>query len=134
MLTVTILEQDYQRNGVSGKGFYSFRIRTVEDGETRTLLATIEGTEDDELDARTCRVVDPLDLSAHWRGDSIGDALMDACRDGRYDPHARVTHLNDRYVKAAHAAGVHARGNLWCPDCNAKGKGKVIALRTTEGR
>ncbi len=76
-MKVSILEKSYQRNGITGDGFEVFRIRC----EGQTLIATIryaDGPGGERLDATTCRVVDPLDLESHYRGDVIGDWLLDA--------------------------------------------------------
>ncbi len=72
-IKLAILERSYQRNGIAGEGFEVFRIRC--DGQT--LIATV-GTNDQQahgIDPASCRVVDPLDLEAHYRGDCIGEAL-----------------------------------------------------------
>ena len=72
-IKVEVLTADYQRNGVGGEGFYAVLIRC--DGES--LLATIAYGDDGEtFDECTCRVVDPLDLTSHYRGDRIGDELI----------------------------------------------------------
>ena len=72
-IKVEVVHADYQRNGVGGEGFYAATIRC--DGET--LLATITYKDDGEtFDDCSCRVVDPLDLLSHYRGDRIGDALI----------------------------------------------------------
>jgi len=70
---VNIVRAEYQRNGIGGEGFYAAVIRC--DGET--LLATITNAFDSEnWDACSCRVVNPFDLSDHYRGDRIGDELI----------------------------------------------------------
>lgn len=72
-IQVEVLHADYHRNGVGGEGFYAATIRC--DGET--LLAMISYKDDGEtFDDCSCRVVDPLDLTSHYRGDRIGDALI----------------------------------------------------------
>ena len=72
-IKVDVIAADYQRNGISGEGFYAVTIRC--DGET--LLATIAYKDDGEtFDDISCRVVNPLDLAAHFRGDRIGDELI----------------------------------------------------------
>lgn len=71
--TVDIVRAEYQRNGIGGEGFYAAVIHC--DGET--LLATITNAYDSEnWDACSCRVVNPFDLSDHYRGDRIGDELI----------------------------------------------------------
>ncbi len=72
-IDVVVISADYQRNGVGGEGFYAVVIRC--DGET--LLATIAYKDDGEtFDECSCRVVDPLVLGSHYRGDRIGDELI----------------------------------------------------------
>ncbi|MCW4051199.1 MAG: hypothetical protein NWE89_15860 [Candidatus Bathyarchaeota archaeon] len=77
-IKVAIVRAEYHRNGIGGEGFYAAVIHC--DGET--LLATIPykadgSTPDGEsFDSCSCRVVDALDLSEHYRGDVIGDALI----------------------------------------------------------
>ncbi len=72
-IKVDVIAADYNRNGVSGEGFFAVTIRC--DGES--LLATIGYHDDGEtFDEITCRVVNPLDLRAHFRGDRIGDELI----------------------------------------------------------
>ena len=72
-IDVEVLNTDYQRNGVGGEGFYAATIRC--DGQT--LLATIAYRDDGEtFDDCSCRVVDPMNLEEHYRGDAIGCALI----------------------------------------------------------
>lgn len=72
-IKVEVLTADYQRNGVGGEGFYAAAIRC--DGET--LLATIAYGDDGEtFDECTCRVVNTLDFTQHYRGDRIGLELI----------------------------------------------------------
>lgn len=72
-IKVDVLNADYQRNGVGGEGFYAVAIRC--DGQS--LLATIAYKDDGEtFDDCSCRVVDPLNLKEHFRGDAIGCALI----------------------------------------------------------
>jgi len=72
-IKVDVIAADYQRNGITGEGFYAVTIRC--DGET--LLATIAYKDDGEtFDDISCRVVNPLDLTSHFRGDRIGDELI----------------------------------------------------------
>jgi hypothetical protein len=72
-IQVEVLTADYQRNGVGGEGFYAATIRC----DNESLLATIAYKNDGEtFDDCSCRVVDPLDLTCHYRGDRIGAALI----------------------------------------------------------
>ncbi len=85
-MKVAIVEHGFQRNGVTGEPFYIFRLQlghTVHKPDGETVLATIgfaaEGTEyGDRLDGATCRVVNPNELDAGYRGDEISDALFRA--------------------------------------------------------
>ena len=73
VIKVEVLTADYQRNGVGGEGFYAVTIRC----DNESLLATISYADDGEtFDECTCRVVDPLYLTFHYRGDRIGDELI----------------------------------------------------------
>lgn len=72
-IEIEVLRADYQRNGVGGEGFYAVLIRC----DRESLLATISYKDDGEtFDDCSCRVVDPLDLTSHYRGDAIGCALI----------------------------------------------------------
>ena len=72
-IDVEVMNADYQRNGVGGEGFYAVLIRC----DNESLLATISYADDGEtFDECSCRVSDPLDLTAHYRGDRIGLALI----------------------------------------------------------
>ena len=72
-IDVEVLTASYQRNGVGGEGFYAATIRC----DRETLLALISYKDDGEtFDDCSCRVVDPLDLTSHYRGDAIGAALI----------------------------------------------------------
>lgn len=73
-IKLAILERSYQRNGISGIGFEVFKIRC--DGQTLIATVATDDREPEGLDLETCRVLDPLDLEAHYRGDCIGDALV----------------------------------------------------------
>ncbi len=73
-IDVEVLTADYQRNGIGGEGFYAV---TIKCDRENFLLATISYKDDGEtFDDCSCRVVDPLDLTSHYRGDAIGAALI----------------------------------------------------------
>lgn len=75
-LGLQLLEHSYQRNGISGEGFFSCRVH-LPAPIAQTLFVTIGYDEDGErLDPSNCRVVDPFDLTSHWRGDQFGDELI----------------------------------------------------------
>jgi len=67
-----LIEMDYQRNGVGGEGFFVFSCEC--DG--KKLIITVSTEDDGEtLDYRQCRVVNPIDLDDHWRGDCFGESI-----------------------------------------------------------
>ena len=76
-LEVEILEHGYQRNGISGEGFYYFRIQfSDDDNKTREAIATltVESDMDGEYPERfngSCRIVTPDNLEDYWRGDNF---------------------------------------------------------------
>lgn len=77
-MILNIISCDTQRNGVSGEPFLSILLRVEDDDNSPILLATIEPDQNDPdrgYDYRSCRVVNPFDLSDHYRGDSIGLAI-----------------------------------------------------------
>ena len=60
----------YQRNGISGEGFYQVFFRFSEKGiAERNLIAVLTG------DKTYCFVIDPLDIEDHWRGDNFESDL-----------------------------------------------------------
>ena len=64
---------NYQRNGVSGEGFYTFHYTDKIEKETREFIATFTtNLTDHEIDPITCRVVCLNDITSAWRGDRIG--------------------------------------------------------------
>lgn len=65
-----ICEITYQRNGSSGEGFHVVKIRRVNDG--LVLLATVFET------SKHVAVIDPWDLTNHWRGDNFEPHLREA--------------------------------------------------------
>jgi len=75
---VTIRKLDYQRNGISGEGFFQALIDFKEKDDSGTgLIATFETKADEDgneigVNQITTRVIDPLDFNRHWRGDSLG--------------------------------------------------------------
>lgn len=85
-IKVSILERSYQRNGICGEPFEVVKFHLQEGGDDGgTLIATIRGN--DKLKAETCRVIDPTNLSSHWRGDVLGYELI------------KVLRKSDRHVK-----------------------------------
>ncbi len=87
-MKVAIVDHAFQRNGVAGEGFYIFRLQlghTVHRPDGETVIATIGFADEssergDRLDGATCRVVNPNELDAGYRGDVISDALFKAMR------------------------------------------------------
>ena len=72
---------NYQRNGVSGDGFF---VAKIMDGK-QYLLATFETNDtDDHLRTETCRVIGPDDLEQGWRGDYYADEIQRAFRATNY--------------------------------------------------
>ena len=66
-------------DALAGKGRLVMLVEESGIGKTRTAqeLTTIAYKDDGEtFDDCSCRVVDPLDLTSHYRGDRIGDALI----------------------------------------------------------
>lgn len=75
---LTITELSYQRNGIAGEGFYIVRFEhreTPRAKEVDHLIATIGFDDEGNASAETTRVIDPNDLSRHWRGDNFGYVL-----------------------------------------------------------
>lgn len=64
---------NYQRNGVSGEGFYICQYAL--DGEWG-LIATFRTYNDERtINRETCRAIDPEDLTKCYRGDIVADEL-----------------------------------------------------------
>lgn len=64
-----VLEVTYQRNGISGEGFHVIRFRRINDG--LVLLGIVFEA------ASHVAVVDPTDLTSHWRGDNFEQHLRE---------------------------------------------------------
>ena len=79
MMDFQILQLDTQRNGVSGNPFLSIVLRIDDgDGFGPVLVLTVEQDGEDPdrgYDFRSCRVINPFDLSDHYRGDLIAERL-----------------------------------------------------------
>ena len=61
---------DFQRNGISGEGFYQVFFRYSDKGiPERKLIGVITG------DKTYCFVIDPSDIENHWRGDNFESDL-----------------------------------------------------------
>jgi len=86
-IELTIDSVEYHRNGIGGEGFYAMRLELLdkyEPGTTKTLIVTIEADEDDpdnKLNYRSCRVINPFDVTDKYRGDIIGDLLAANAKD-----------------------------------------------------
>lgn len=85
-MAVSIIGTDTQRNGVGGEPFVA--VRFTLDEYDRPLIAVVplkfRAQNDPELPDRTADgwsetyVVDPADLSQHWRGDELYRQLLEA--------------------------------------------------------
>ena len=72
-IDIILKGMDYQRNGVSGIGFYTV-VFDCEDG--KDFIATFETFEDDlNIKIESCRVVNPKNPLVGWRGDNFGDSI-----------------------------------------------------------
>ena len=75
----------YQRNGMSGTGFFvadiTLKDRGVPPINLLAVLSTGHGDDPDGVDPYECYVIDPTDLDNHWRGDNIGVALVPLVRE-----------------------------------------------------
>lgn len=90
-IQIRLHEIEYQRNGISGEGFYQARFDWKEPGEQwqKDFIATFrpleiktpKGMYSSAVDIESTRVVDPLDLSQKWRGDHFGYALNRTLQD-----------------------------------------------------
>lgn len=79
-IKVKILGDSYQRNGIGGEPFVSYRILLDDD---EVVIATmVFDVENENLDYQSCRVVNPFDLEKHYRGDRIGDAIINLLNKG----------------------------------------------------
>lgn len=90
----------YQRNGVSGIGFY--QCEYAHEGEAG-LIATFEPSNDDlHIKYETCRAIDPKDLTKAYRGDVVAGEIKQyiapMLRDGKtiYDLIAIIN--NDKKI------------------------------------
>lgn len=76
---VVISDADYQRNGISGVGFWQFTLMHGDRPE-QPLIAVLF-TDDDDC---YCAVINPADMADHWRGDVFKPYLkewVEASRD-----------------------------------------------------
>jgi len=73
-ITVKVLEIGHQRNGVSGQPFYTVSFKSTYDNQTELLIATIE----EGQGRATCRVINPLDITAKYRGDEFYSYLQES--------------------------------------------------------
>lgn len=76
----TIKSLDYQRNGVSGEGFFYVTFDFKEEGRKHSLIAILpqkynEDTETHETQPEYTYVIDPENLESGWRGDRMGYIL-----------------------------------------------------------
>jgi hypothetical protein len=65
-----IREMNYQRNGVSGVGFY--QIKFAHEGQKDLIATFTTEKEDTIINFSTCRVVDPNNFQNAYRGDYFG--------------------------------------------------------------
>lgn len=75
-----VIEIDFQRNGVYGMGFFVLRFQCSAWPERPLVGVVFDYDEEDDavpLNPRTA-VMDPCDLTAHWRGDVFDAGLRDA--------------------------------------------------------
>ena len=69
MSAIRIKKLNYQRNGVSGEGFYQM---LLDYDEYKNIIATFPVTnEDQSIVLDSCRVTDPNNLDNAFRGDDI---------------------------------------------------------------
>ena len=76
-MKLKILKADYHRNGIAGLGFYAVIFKAWEDGEARTMVASLF------KEPGYCAVYDLEKLQKHdvefgsnsWRGDDYESAL-----------------------------------------------------------
>lgn len=80
---IMVVEADYQRNGVAGEGFYVLRFAYEERVLTGVLFGYVANTGEIQ-EYGYCAVVDPSDLTVHWRGDHFAPVLR-RCLTERYD-------------------------------------------------
>ncbi len=81
-----VLEIDYQRNGVAGNPFFVVRFQ-CSDAPERPLIGLVfdfDPGEETQLAYPSYGVIDPYDLTSHWRGDYFHAGLCDAIT-ARYD-------------------------------------------------
>ena len=106
----TILSVDYQRNGITGQGFYDVRFVFEEEGERpQFLIAIIESSsipdeavpwrkfgpiDYSKLDGTHTYIIDPMDTRNHWRGDRVGFEIVKFL--ARHDGAAHYHYSDDR--------------------------------------
>lgn len=76
---ITVKIVNYQRNGISGQGFYT-AILSDEDNPTAAFLATFSVKHErceslSTIDVETFRVINLHDLTDCWRGDRMGSIV-----------------------------------------------------------
>lgn len=92
MSTYIIISLAYQRNGMSGEGFFQVEFVLTEDGRSTALIAVMpdrydEETEEHSVSPTHTYVINPSDKDSHWRGDRIGSLLcpwVEANRDAAF--------------------------------------------------
>ena len=77
-MKIKISKHGYQRNGISGEGFFYFLFTSLESRYDRDLIVqkeiqmiatlTVENENPEEFNG-SCRVITPDNLDLHWRGD-----------------------------------------------------------------
>ena len=67
----------YQRNGVSGIGFYALQFNWKDNIDSGVnFIATFETNENDNsIIVESCRVIDSSNILAGWRGDVFGESI-----------------------------------------------------------
>lgn len=78
-------ELHYQRNGICGIGFYSMVFEWKDRSEYsqgKDFIATFETDENDkEVKIESCRVIDPKNHIASWRGDNFGIGINEVLQE-----------------------------------------------------
>lgn len=101
-----VTDVDYQRNGVCGAGFYVLRFQCSSSPE-RPLIGVVFDYDPYEAEATSpngfhnprTAVIDPYDLSSHWRGDVFHAGLCAAvaaweAADRPGSPYWHAIHVN----------------------------------------
>lgn len=73
-MKITIVEKTFQRNGISGRGFMQvkFTYSAKDEPNGVILIAVLPIADTGEIEPTECFVVNPLNLSDSYRGDTFG--------------------------------------------------------------